>query len=56
MSKLIGPLGEITKSKSVLDVLKQRVRRSVQPEKASDPISELHHKVVEICKGSYHFN
>nr|ANB82451.1 vitellogenin [Saccostrea glomerata]ANB82452.1 vitellogenin [Saccostrea glomerata] len=46
LSKMVGPLGELTKGKSVVDVLKQRVRRSSQSQQPqSDPISQIHQKL-----------
>ncbi|XP_062587564.1 vitellogenin-2-like isoform X2 [Saccostrea cucullata] len=46
LSKMVGPLGELTKGKSVVDVLKQRVRRSSQSQQTqSDPISQIHQKL-----------
>ncbi|XP_061168026.1 vitellogenin-1-like [Saccostrea echinata] len=46
LSKMVGPLGELTKGKSVVDVLKQRVRRSSQSTQTqSDPISQIHQQL-----------
>lgn len=48
VSKLVGPLGELTKGKSLVDVLKQRVRRSAESSQPSDPISQIHKQVETI--------
>lgn len=48
VSKLVGPLGELTKGKSIVDVLKQRVRRSAESAQPSDPISQIHKQVEKI--------